>query len=422
MKRRSTTRNRGIGLALLLALTAVILVLGASAVALIAQLSQQVSSSQRASKVKYAAKAGLSRALLELSKDPHWSPTTLVLPDASPDSFDFRDNSLGCKVQVVNNWGGAAPVSAPDSTMVEPGRVWLESVGTLHGEPLSGAHGIAAGLAVKPEVVFDLAVYQRDGIFTIQSPSVLIASYRSSGAATDPKDPAGVLESEAVIRSEVGVIINAASQLRGKVQLPRVDIPVAGNLAGLVEVVPDGPLPLQFTEPEALRSLPHPSQYGTALDLDPGPYFEVKVEPGGSLVLRGGTYYIDSLWVGEGSVVELVDVTDSNPCVVYLGEIFDVGPDAEINWQRAPALLQLYSTDRDNWGADQFILGNNSRSSFVIASDVLELALGEGAVLYGAVDARLVTWAAGARLIFDENLIGQVLDGDPEWVLVSETD
>lgn len=172
-----------------MALATVIRILGASAVALISQLSRQVASSQRASQARYAAKAGLSRALLELSKDPLWGPSSLVLPDGDADSLDFRDQSLGCRIRVANNWNGAAPIAAPDATMVQPGRVWLECTGTLHGQPLAGSHGIAAALAVKPDVVFDLAVYQRAGVLNIAAPTALVASYRPRPAR--PRTPVG---------------------------------------------------------------------------------------------------------------------------------------------------------------------------------------------------------------------------------------
>lgn len=315
----SVNRSRGAALAFLLALTTVILVLGATAVGLIAHLSQQVAKNERASQAKYAAKAGLSRALLELSKDPLWAPPTLLLPDGDPDGLPFRHDYLGSEIRVVNNWAGTAPIPAPDSTMVEPGRVWLECTGTLHGRALGGAHGVAAALAVKPEVVFDLACYQREGTLNIGPPSVLIASYRSTNAPNVPKVPVPATLSQATIRAEGGVMMNGASQLQGRVQVPRVDSEVSAHLAApLVDVVPDGPLRLQFSEPEAFRALPHPSHGGPDLDLAPGPYLDIEVPAGGRLTLHGGTYYIDSLRLGENAVLAVETVTAASPCVVYL--------------------------------------------------------------------------------------------------------
>ncbi len=408
---------KGMGLAVLLLLVSATMVLTLVAADRFVHHQRLTNQGYTDNLGHYAARAGLNRALHELSKDPDWDPGLLLLPDGDPEAFDFRDPALGCSLEVYNNRLGSGPLVSGDIS-VPAGRVWVQATGLVNGRPTRQVGGTTTYEAVQPEMVLNYAVFCRAVPLNLDHNNIVIGSYQSVSDDNDPKPDAGFRE-EALVRAPRGANITGGSQILGFVEVPTIDIEVLGNVSRGIAIVRNGPLHYKFSEPRDYQPLPYGTASGTDLNLAPGPFDRVEVQTGGRLVLGPGSYFINELFIGEDAVVEVVGAGTDDPCVLYLGHSFEVGARAQVNWQRRPRLLQIYTCDTDLFGLDNFHLKEESRSSFVIASRELSLTFEAGAQLFGAVDAQEVTFAGpGARIIYDETLAGQVLQGVPEWLII----
>lgn len=398
---------------LVLALLTVIVLVSLAAVSLIEQHSSNSSRGLKSAQTRYAARAGLNQALLKLSQDHNWDPGTFTLPNGDTTLVQFLDSNLGAEVTVLNNYLGTTPVPAPDGSTLAPGRVWLRSQGTLGGRVLTHAAGLAKAIAAQPDVKFDHALNQRAGVLNMTGLGVQVSSYSGNYATS-----AGTFGDAAIVRGELGVTAGGGSSVAGMAEVPRAGLPLAGSFSLGTQVVAKGPLTLRFTEPRNYQSLPHPTPSGSGLDLMAGPYGGVNAS--GTLTLHEGVYYFESLTLAANTTINLVGATPTDPCVVYIGTALVTGPACQLNPGGEPRLLQIYSTDSDNNGFEIFDLGAATFCSAVFASKSMILQFGVGATLYGAADCRWFLWNNNARVIFDEALIGQVLEGEPEWVMVGE--
>lgn len=419
-KRRPVARKgrQGVGLAILLVLCSIIILLTLTAAGNIETMMARAYRGLDSNEARYIARSGLARGLQELSVDPNWDPGTLILPDGDPNSIPFHDPRLGCELLVINNRLGGGPVPTPEGTMVPAGKVWMQSTGLVNGEKLTKVGGIASYEAVQPEVSFDIAVHSRSAPLSLPQPGIVIGSYTSSSDYGDVKPLVGFRDN-AVVRSPDGVFVGGGSIINGLAEIPRSSVLTSGTITRGFAVVPGGPLPLKFAEPRRFLLAGHPNAGGGSLT--PGPYNTVTVPNGGSLDLSGGVYFIDRLMIGDNAIVRTVGASSSSPAVVYLGHSFNVGDGAQVNWDARPRLLQFYTTDRDLAGRDTFTIGNNAQCSFTIASRELALKLGTAAQLYGAIDAQSVDFnGPNARVIFDENLLGNNFQGESEWILLDE--
>lgn len=356
--------------------------------------------------------------LLELSRNPDYSPGTLILPDGDPSGLDFSDKSLGAEVDVVNNFSGTTPVSTPDGSLA-PGRVWLRSRGRVSGTFYRSQRYTARAIVTRPEVVLNYALRQAVGPIKLGAANT-VRSYVPAGDL-DPKPP-GVLGANLRVRAnETGLSLGGGALIDGVVEIPTTDTPVSGTPSGGTEVVQDGPASLKFSEPLAFRPLPHPDAIGSSLDLPPGqPYGQIEVQPGGTLVLHAGEYYAINLVLRAGARLVVSGATVDDPCVFYIGSGFGASGNNEVNWEGAPRLLQFYDTDIQGDGRNSSWISSGARMSCVWASRETAVNFGDDVEFYGALDGHSFTFGSNCHLVFDETLVGEVLEGKAEWVVTKK--
>lgn len=405
------------GLPLILFFLTIIVTLTLVAAGQIASFHQEVAHGVSSTRASYAAEAGVARVLLELSKNPDYAPGTLVLPDGDPDGLDFSDPSLGAEVEVINNFSGGGPVSTPEGTL-EPGRVWLRSKGKLSGVEYRSQRYTATAIVTRPDVIMSYGLRQLVGQIKLGANSS-VRSYVPAGSV-DPKPPA-VFGSNVTIRTnEEGLFSPGSTLINGVVELPTSTTPISASPSGGTTIVQEAPPLLKFSEPLAYRGLPHPDRTGASLDLPPGePYGEIVVISGGTLTLHSGEYYARNLDLRDGARV-VVDASTAAPCVFYIGSGFGLAGNNEVNWNGAPRMLQFYDCDLEGDGINSNWTGNNIRMSCVWASRETGVNFGDNIQYYGALDAQLVSYGDNSQLVFDESLLGQVLEGKPEWVITKK--
>ena len=384
----------------------------------IATFHQEVAHGLSSTRASYAAEAGVARVLLELSRDPNYSPGTLVLPDGDPKGLDFQDRSLGAEVEVINNFSNTMPTSTPDGPLA-PGRVWLRSQGKVNGTFFRSQRFTAKAIVTRPDVIMNYGLRQLVGPINL-GPGNSVRSYVPAGDV-DPKPPGAFGSNERIRTNENGLTVAGGATVNGTVEVPTADTPVAGSPSGGTSVVQDAPPPLKFSEPLAFRSLPHPNQSGSSLDLPSGqPYGDIEVTPGGTLTLHPGEYYATGLVLRNGARLVVSGATVSNPCVFYIGSGLGAAGNNEVNWNGAPRLLQLYDCDLEKDGVNSNWVLSNVRMSCVWASRETGVSFQSNLQYYGALDAQTLTFGPNCQVVFDETLTGQILEGKAEWIITKK--
>ena len=417
-RRNIAADDSGFGLPVILLLLTLIVTLSLVAAGQIAQWHEEVEHGLSSTRASYAADAGLARVLLELSKDPNYSPGTLVLPDGDPEGLEFTDRNLGAEIEVINNFSGLSPVPTPDGDLA-PGRVWLRSRGKIGEKFFRSQKTSAKAIVTRPDVIMNYGLRQLSGQIKFGANNS-IQSYVPAGLV-DPKPPGGFGANVKVRANEQGLFLPGSSAIKGSVDIPTADTPVTGTPLGGTQVVQDSPPLLKFVEPAAFRSLPHPNITGANIDLPPNqPYTEVLVTAGGTLVLHGGEYYMEGLRLGVGVDVLVTGATLSNPCVVYIGSGFQADGNNKINWDGAPRLLQLYDTDIEGDGINNNWVQAGARMSCVWASRETGVNFETDVQFYGAIDAKQIKFKDDCLIVFDESLTAEVLQGKPEWILTKK--
>ncbi len=405
----------GFGLAAVLMLVLLIVTLSMLAAGQISQFHYEVAHGLKSTQASGAADSGVARVLLELSRDPEYNPGTLVIPDGSLLSLPFLDKALGAEVDVINNFSGTSTVPTPDGPLA-PGRVWLQSRGKVGDRFFRSQRSAAKAIVMRPDVIMDFGLRQLTGPIKLGNNNT-VRSYLPAGVV-DPKPPATFSDSVILRANEAGVQVPGSSSIFGKVEIPTADTPVSGSVTGGAVVREAAPPTLKFAEPLAFRALAHPDVSGAMLDLPSGqPYGAVIVSPGGKLVLHGGEYYFIDIDLGTNARIYVDGATLANPCIIYLGSGFRARGNNEINWGGSPRLLQIYDCDLEGDGINSNWIQAGSKLSCVWAGRETGLSFENNVIFYGAVDAKEVKFQNNCQLVFDESLVGQVLEGKPEWIL-----
>lgn len=371
---------------------------------------------ETALRAQYAAQAGLHRSLHQLSEDSSWSPTTFT-------GTLQGEPSVGFEVQVLNNHGNTSTVPDPEGGIVPAGAVWLKSTGIVDGKRFTGNLGQARAIPVKPQPIFNYALYEHQKIaFHATYDRNFLDSYSGSPLGYTQVCVEGnpaTYQNQAVIRSDDFVRIQGGF-FDASVEFPATDAQdcdparVSGTLT-----TNNSKLPVwKFRMPpsmETAASVPAPS---SGL-VTPGRYGNMTVPVDGAVTLQGGEYYFETIVMGDRSTLTLSGASASNPCVIYLGSRLQVDDYCQINIALEPRALQFYSTDQLA-GRTEFFFNSYNRAACTIAGHGAMISLFSFNELFGAF--RVFDFREGTdnRLHYDTGLRDQVLDGDPEWVLTQE--
>ena len=416
-----------------MALITVLLLVGVISLLLtsVATLSRQNTGSflykERILMANYAAQSGLRHAMLQLSENPNWAPSGVVVGQLP------LEGRLGYEVELVNNFSGLTPIASPGGD-VPSGQVWLRSQGTVEGKKLAGGFGRAQSFCVKPDVLFEDAFYERN--HDLHPKNCVIDVYNSEPGGAflpdfDPTNPATVRR-EASIRSDTSVDLEG-SLLDGHIIVPDESTTVTtvgSTLSGEILRQPEVPLKQKFSKPEIFASSSLASSPNTGRVL-PGPYSLLNVPDGGTVELeKGGLYYFQRVVLGEGSRLEIVDPGGAadDVCVVYVGIAFTLGQGAAVNPQLGadlsrPRDFQLYTSDEGNLTGNpstNVTLGLDAEFTGVISGLGCRFKGSSNAELFGAVVCDHSSWDPGFTVHYDVSLRGQTLQGDPEWVLINQ--
>jgi len=129
--------------------------------------------------------------------------------------------------------------------------------------------------------------------------------------------------------------------------------------------------------------------------LVPGDYSEVKVEKGGKLKLSSGTYNLESLELGEKSVLS-IDLTSGLPIVINVDEKLEFGKKVTMKLTPSTASTSLITFNIDD---DVVVIGEGSKvfGSFIAPEATVEI--GRKARFKGAVCAENIIVQKGARFV-----------------------
>lgn len=410
-------RLRGFSLPVVLLFSALLLLMIMAEAAQVHYSLSSRSDRERGLKAQYAAQAGLNRALQQLSADSNWAPAIFsgVLQG---------DPSLGFEVEVLNNHSQAVSVPAPDGGTVAPGAVWLRSTGTVDGRKFKGSLGQAKAMPVKPQPIFNYLLYEHQLLIfsPVDWPRNFMDSY--SGLPTGytqtvvPGNPS-TYQNRATIRSDDEVAIRDGF-VDASVEVPTFDADLCdpARVSG-TRTSNSLRMPVwKFKIPAAMKSVVAGAA-PSAGTVAPGRYTSLSVPSNGSITLQNGEYYFDSIFLGDHATLNLSGASDTDPCVVYIGNSFEASSYAEINMALEPRKLQLYSTDQAG-GRTRFLYRDYVKISATVAGYGAMITLGNFDDLFGAY--RVFDFAEGAdsKLHYDTSLKNEILNGDPEWVLNQE--
>ncbi len=382
----------------------------------------------RALRGKFAAEAGIQRALVELHNDQDFSAPAFTGTLSIP--------GVGFEVEMLNNRLGTSTVVAPDGTNVPPGRVWMRSVGVVDGQKISGKSAQVTRQAVQPIPEFNHAVYVSNNGLRMGSSggSSTIDSYAGPNASTYTSYyPSGPPRQAATLFSYDGYVgMGQASDLivDGNVYFSSTErSSVTGTLpayfSGTVEIDTEKRPELNFVLPISLQGS---SSAIPGNPIPPGRYGHAPNDR--DYVLLPGEYYFESFSVGIGKSVKRT--SDSGPTTIYTPGVFFVSQDATVNYGSDPADgkaedFRIYSVAEHDSGNMLLTLMQRSKVVAVFAgyNSGLELIGGElygGAIVMNA--ATIIPQSSpdtSTALHYDESLKNRPLGGSrTEWVLVHE--
>ena len=412
-------RQRGFGLVVVILFAALIGILVAAQVARVKMELSARSGREQTLKASYAARAGLQRALIELSQDDHWSPGTFTGTLNNQANVSFE-------VEVLNNFGQSTDDIAPDGMTVKPNRVWLRSVGLIDGRRFTSKVGQAQALPVKPPPVFNY-IFDEQGAQFVFHPGMgeqgFIDSFtgipRAYVQTVTPGSP-GTYQMQAKVRTSDNLeIISGFAD--ADFEVPSLDLLVGGtaNVSGTVTANPGRPIPYKFRMPRSFDSVTPIAPAGSGT-LSPGRYTDLNIGAGQNLELNPGVYFFDNVNLGANASLSVSPATTNlDPCVVYIGKNFFLGVSSEVNLDAPPRFLQLYFTD-ENSGHSEIRFGDNSKCSAVAAGQYLIARFLTDCEFFGAMTLADLYEGINPRFHYDTSLRDQVLLGNTEWILFDE--
>jgi hypothetical protein len=424
-KRESNKKDKGSALISVLMMSLVLFAFVIAISILMNQRFHSINLRQAQSRAKFAAQAGVTRSLQELSNNIFWDAGFGATPLEG-------DAELTYQVEVFNNFSGTDGQYAPDGkTWVPQGTVWVRSVGTM-GQVSSGSVGLI-GMVGQYRPTFDHAVFgdrqvtitgtsliqnvagggQADvGSNALGGPAIQITSGSSvSGKAlcaptADPSDPQVILVSGATVGGK-----EAANETKVVLPFP--------NKTGVLD--PNTDLVLNEASGE------------NTYNLWPGDYTDITINKNCTLVLSApdagglGRYHLSGdLTVNEGGTIRVENVNPDYPVTLYVKGNINftkaiIGLDENSN-PLEPQSLQIYFTeDPNNPGPDASVMTmNDSTGYFVSAGDTADYNL-TGSNLTGAIIGRTITFNS-SQAYYEETLRNVPLQGQGDVTLLLEDD
>jgi hypothetical protein len=381
---------------------------------------------ERNLEAQYAFRAGLSTAMEKLTANPAWAPT-----EASP-YVEYLDASerIGFKVWVDGiNTDSDTPVTSATGLSLSRGQASMRVIALVNGREMSSGFGGAEStpIIVRPPMEFSHNLMQPDPALPLilsAAPASLL-SYNSGGGilpwnglpAAPPPD-----NQRASVRSLSDIDL-AATRVYGEAILPTISSLSLGGGSSNGEVrLDDAYLPRKFSPPDTSGGLASPPGSGA---ITPDNYGVLSTGDGATLSLsRGGVYFFSDIFLGPNNTLDLTGPAADGPCVVYTHS-FDVGANGRINMPALglppiPSELQIYGTPMDGCDQPGVTLQNNAEAAFVTAGNNMGLKLQDDSKLYGAAVAANISIGTNVEVHFDEALLGDVMQTQAEWVMVSQ--
>ncbi len=360
-------------------------------------------------KGRYAAQAGLNRALVQLRENSDWNPGTFRETLGSTD--------IGFEVKVLNNRTNVSPVVAPDGTDLAAGHVWLQSTGIVDGERVPGRFGQATTRAVQPLPVFDHVIHFRGGPVdpaiwrqcTIDSYDGIVSNYVPFRAAGRPDR---IKAHVRIDNGGAGTNVN----LDGNLLVPASDVPlsIAGGAWSGTRIVDETTYtPLHFRAPEDLEDAPITTPPSSGL-IPPGRYYSLPFSTSDLQMEEGDYYFVDF----DGQVRENLTLLGPGPTTIYVERGFY--PPKNTNAGGQSDQLRVFFIETS---ATCSFMQARSGGTFVgvVAGRTLRFSTLNPSDFYGAVIcSEYFATSSDARIHYDETLANRPLSAATEWVLVNE--
>jgi hypothetical protein len=397
---------------------------------------------------KYAAHAGLMRALGELQPpNTSWEAGFDKVP--MPD-----DPQLSYSVEVFNNYDGSKGLPgawAPDGTTFVPrGAVWLRSVGIVGDRHTEGVAGLV-GLAGNFRPTFDHALFG-DSRVEVNAGSQISAFNSETGAPIAAPDGASIMSNAsgtpAIRVTGAGTVVqgNAISGVSSDPLDPSV-IEVSGGATVNQKLAADETtkiLPFELARPAGIFLGNNLTLDGVTYQLpghdpaDPaspaGNYDMISLSNGATLELAAGTYFVSEIQVSGGSKIVLQsNVDEQHPVVIYVDRAVTILGNSEIGrsspplaseFLEAPRRLQVYFRDDPVTPAANHLLAMSGqcKAFMVCAGPRLQATISDQSELYGALMAGSATLAQASKVVYDARLEGVLMDGQGKLTILSTED
>ncbi len=369
-------KDRGNGILLVMMLITLMALMTFGAAYSIVELGKNSARSGLASRSRYVARAGLEAVMNELGTDDTYKGNS---PGSRHVDTLYGSPSLSYEVTITNNGAGVTSVMAPDGRTVDPGTVYLASVGKDSVSSTVVGVSAMAGVAYKTRPNFASGAYasgylsledaeadawdsvkngsysSRSGAFTSVPPSDRKATVGGGAMAPDTITLKGAakLDGQAVegpdgaalttamtpattiaTTAKVAITPNVAPDVYGT-QVPKFKPPFASSMVASGVVVAPPPPP----SPPAVPPSPAP------VTLSPGAYRFLKVTPGLKVVLKSGVYYFEDYVELANAELELNLNSSKDPVVVFIGKEARILAGSKVNDKGETSDLQLCFTD-----------------------------------------------------------------------------
>ncbi len=400
---------------------------------------------ERMLQAQYAFRAGVATAMERLTKEKPF-PHTGYLDES--ETVGFRISLEGL------NRDSDAPIMTPTGRTLARGQAAIRVTTLVNGQEVTGGFAGAESslILMRPPARFEQNILHspKDSPLVMREDSKYY-SYDSSGTVAPATSgfpdysgsPAPPVENQnAVVRSTGTLRANANVVVYGHVEYPNADEQdfirhISAVVTGGRQSFDGLPAPMIFTPPDGTDENAATAFVSGNVSLDPGIHGGVVVLDGGTLTLqRGGTYTflgIDGVFeLRENAKLELVGPVDQS-CVIYTNRL-SFWTNSAVNMPSdpldmpRPVELQAYLVPW-KWGGDSsydsiptapFLrLGEGSRVAAVIGGHDATAQVESGAKLFGAFYGDM-SESNSLESHFDQALLGEVLEGRTEWVVVNQ--
>ena len=414
--RRSGRRPRGVAVVVVMMMLLIVIGFTTASGLITHQNYTNAQGRERQLQARYAIRSGLATAMDRLNTDPTWAPS-----EASPFE-DYLDpqNEVGFRVWLEGiNLNSDTAVASTGGEMLERGQAALKVVALIDGREISSGFGGAEQTVImmKPPPIFDHNIFDlASPILADAPPGAVYLSYDSGGRTMDSPSFGGT------------------ARVYGKMVVPpnlTMNNEAPGGSYDSIEVQNEIHVPYRFIPPEGVDedSPPADKVVGADMTLAPGTYGDLYVDPGVTLTLeRGGEYAflgpIGQIELGADAAIVL-DGPSTEPCVVY-AHGFITRANCRVNMPASagdpprPKDFQLYFVGWRNCDSFELELGDGTEASLVMAGENARYVIGDNVRLFGSLYGILMWVGGGAQFHHDSALVGEILEGKTQWVLINQ--